>query len=157
MSPKRFRKQEEVDGQIVTALTTEKSQELAKVKADELKAGLASTGKLTEQEAVKGMTIVTKAAVERTTSDVDSALRGEVFKMPHPAEGQISASVIQMGNGDYAVVALSQVTDGVLPEDTKVSGDRITSQKAQSAYRDFIKALEDSAKIEKMEVAANNQ
>jgi peptidyl-prolyl cis-trans isomerase D len=147
---KRVRSQEEVADQINTALTTEKAQELAEAKAQELLAQVSGDTKLTEDDNAKGATIVTKAAVGRTTSDVDAGLRGELFKMPHPAEGKVSTKVIKMGNGDYAMVALSAVTTGIVPEDLKATETRIASQKSQRAYQDFIEALEEKAEVVKL-------
>ena len=155
--PVRIQAQEEVAGQIETALTTQKAKDMAKDKASEVLATLSGDKKLTEDGGAKGLTIVTKAAVARTTSDVDFGLRSEVFKVPHPADGKVSTKVIEMGNGDQALVAVSAVTKGAIPEDTKATEDRLVSQRSQLVYQSFVEGLKESAEIEKFKAEPSRQ
>jgi peptidyl-prolyl cis-trans isomerase D len=145
--PSRIRTQDEVTAQITAALTAEKAQEMAKAQADESLAKLDGSAKLADDEDTKSLTIVAKDAMERFTSDVDSSVRTEVFKMPHPEEGKVSTGVVKMSNGDYALVALSGVTVGEVPADLKATEDRIASQKSQRSYKDFVESLKEKAEI----------
>ena len=155
--PVRVQTIEEVAARIETALTNDKAKQMAKDKATEVLATLSGDKKLTEDDSAKGLTIVTKAAVARTTSDVDFGLRSEVFKIPHPSEGKVSTKVIEMDNGDQAVVAVSSVTKGTVPEDIKATEDRLVSQRSQLVYQSFVEGLKEQAKIEKFKAEPSRQ
>ena len=155
--PVRTQTQEEVAEQIKTALITEKSKQMAQDKAAQLLAQVSGDKKLTDEDSAKGLTIVTKAAVSRTTSDVDYALRSEIFKMPRPDAGKVSTKVVEMGSGDQALVAISAVTAGQVPEDIKATEDRLVSQRSQLVYQSFIEGLKEQAKIEKFAAEPSRQ
>jgi peptidyl-prolyl cis-trans isomerase D len=153
--PTRIKSEDEVADQIKTALTAEKSQEMAKTQAEEALAKLDGSAKLTGNDSVGELTVVAKEGLERFTSDVDSDVRTEVFKMPHPGEGKVTTQVIQMSNSDYALVALSGVTAGKVPEDVKATEQRIASQKSQIAYKNFVEALKEKAEITKLAIVSD--
>ena len=153
--PTRIKSLDEVAEQVKTSLTADRAQEMAKTQAEELLAKLDGSNKLADDRNSKELTVVTKAALERFTSDVDSTVRADVFKMPHPLDGKVSNQVIKMSTGDYALVALSGVTTGKLPDDLKATEQRIASQKSQRAYKDFVDALKEKADISKTAVASS--
>jgi peptidyl-prolyl cis-trans isomerase D len=155
--PTRIRTQEEVATQIMSTLIREKSQEMAKMQADELLAKLDGSTKLAIDDNSKSMTIVAKEALERFTSDVDSNVRTDVFKMPKPQKDKVTTGVYEMSNGDYALVALSGVTIGKVPEDLKATEERLASQKSQRSYKDFIESLKEKAEIVKLTTVSSTQ
>lgn len=145
--PSRIQSQEEVAGRIESALQREKAEALAKAEADALLAKLNGSQKLSDNDETKALTVVNKAGAERFSSDVDSTIRADVFKMPHPAEGKVSAEVIKMSTGDYALVTLSKVTTGTQPEDVTATEQRLSSQNSQKSYKSFVEALKEKAEI----------
>lgn len=157
--PSRIQDMAEVTAQIENALKREKAEELAKAEAESLLAKLDGTQRLSMDEATKALTIVAKDAVERFTADVDSTVRADVFKMPYPEQGKVTAEVMQMSTGDYALVTLSKVTMGEQPEDSSATAQRLASQNSQFSYRTFLEALKEKAEIIKEgdEAAAQEQ
>lgn len=145
--PSRIQNKDEVASQIDSALNRQKAEELAKAKAEEVKAKLDGTQKLADDEDTKSMTIVAKVAADRNTAEVDSSVRTEVFKMPRPEEGKVSTGVYKMSNGDFALVALSKVVDGEQPEDVKPVQQRLASQKSQQSYASFVESLKEKAEV----------
>ena len=130
-------------------------KKLAKAEADALLAKLDGTTKLSGNDATKELTVEAKPTLERFTSDVDSTLRTELFKMAHPEAGTVNLEVIQLSNGDYALAALVKVTNGTVPEDVSATEQRLASQYSQMSYRSFVGALKEGADIEKLAIATD--
>ena len=57
--------------------------------------------------------------------------------------------MLEMSNGDYALVALSMVTPGKQPEDLKAIEQRLVSTNSQRTYKDFLQGLKEGADISK--------
>jgi peptidyl-prolyl cis-trans isomerase D len=149
----RTKSMEEVNSQIINALTKDKASEMAKQAGEALQGQISKTGKLAADDNAKDLDVKAKVAMERFSSDVDSSIRSNVFKLPHPIEGQLSTDVVQMSNGDYALVAVSSVTTGKVPEDTKATEQQLASMHSQRSYKDFIGALKANATIVKLSLA----
>lgn len=147
--PSRIQDQQEVTAQIEQILTQQKAQELAEQEAKSLLEQLDGNNMLSQDAATKALTIVAKNALERFSADVDSTIRADAFKMPHPAEGKVSAEVISMSSGDIALVTLNKVTDGAQPEDVKPVEQRLASQSGRTTYKSFVETLKANAEIYK--------
>ena len=99
---------EVIKQQIIAEKARERAQQAAAKLAERLESGVS------QEEIAKevGAEWQTPAALERNTTTVDSALAQAVFRMPRPAEGGIRYDSTALSSGDFAVLALSRVTDG---------------------------------------------
>jgi peptidyl-prolyl cis-trans isomerase D len=90
---------------------------------------------------------------ERDTKSVDAALLQRAFVIPKPEKGQaFSSAGFSLPNGDYAVLALSKVTDGKVTheEDSNMLdsvGKHIAIEEGRFEYNSFQNALIEQAKI----------
>jgi peptidyl-prolyl cis-trans isomerase D len=90
---------------------------------------------------------------ERDTKAVDTALLRRAFLISKPEKGQaFSSAGFSLQNGDYAVVAISKVTDGKVTheEDSNMLdsiGKHIAIEEGRFEYNSFQNALIEQAKI----------
>ncbi len=103
---------EEVAEIIRQQIIAEKARERAQQAAAKLVERLESGASREEIAREVGAEWQTPAALERNAVTVDSALVQMVFRMPRPAEGGIRYGSTALTSGDFAVLALSRVTDG---------------------------------------------
>ena len=110
---------------------------------------MAQSNKLAEVSGIDAESLVTKAALSRDASDIDRQLRSEIFKLPHPDSDALSSAVLELSTGDYAVVALSAVNAGELPENIDSTQNQLSSQISQRSFSSFILGLEQDADVVK--------
>ncbi len=105
----------EVRDEIVAALRAEQSQRAA----EELGARLVQRLKEGESlDDVAGDWDLTDAGiVDRASAALPPAVRALAFTMPHPSHGQGSYGSTPLGNGDVAVVAVTEVRDGSVADE----------------------------------------
>ena len=138
----------EVNEQIKTALLADKATAKALNTAEELLTQFTSGADITEALVAVNSSFTVKPAIGRFGSDVEQSISKEAFVLPHPSEGNISASTVTLANGDLvllevqAVVAADSTSD-INPNVTKQQ----VSQLAQSAYSSYVGALRVGAKI----------
>ncbi|WP_448547930.1 SurA N-terminal domain-containing protein [Thalassotalea fusca] len=137
----------EVSDQIKELLVAQKAAEKAQLAADELLAGVKANSDVTAQLAALGATFEQKADIARYGSDVDAAIAREAFKLPHPAEGSVSAGTVTMGNGDLAIVVVENVSIDDSVEVPPTFAQQQTQQLAQSAYNNFVDSLRENAEV----------
>jgi len=147
----------EVQDQIKATLVAQKANEKAQVIVDELLASFKAGSDITEQLTANGSTFEVKADIARYGSDVDNNIAQEAFKLPHPVEGQVSATTVSLNNGDLAIVEVQAVKTGEANSQPNFS-QQFAQQLAQSAYQSYVEALRANAKITKRKnVAASGQ
>ncbi len=103
---------EEVAETIRQQIIAEKARERALQAAAKLVERLESGASREEIAREVGADWQTPAALARNAVTVDSALVQMVFRMPRPAEGGTRYGSTALTSGDFAVLALSRVTDG---------------------------------------------
>ncbi len=136
----------EVSEEIKTTLVAQKANEKAQSVADELITAFKAGTDITEQLASHGSSFEVKADVARYGSDIDATIATEVFKLPHPQEGSVSASNVSLNNGDLALVELQAVKEGETSDQANFTQQH-TQQLAQSAYQNYVESLRSEAKI----------
>jgi peptidyl-prolyl cis-trans isomerase D len=141
----------EVEASIKGNLTAEKASNLAKSTADELLTAINAGKDITSELEALNASFAPKAALTRNDVSIDSAIVRETFTLPHPVEGQLSATAVTMTNGDLALVKVDAVNmneDQVNP----ALEQQNEAQLAQSTYQTYVEALKAKAKITRKEV-----
>lgn len=148
----------EVDVQIRTALTSQKTGELAQSAAEEVVVMLNEGADVTEKMTTLGANFESKVDVARFGSEVNGSISREAFKLPHPKEGKSSLGTAKLAAGDVAVVEVTAVKTGTETSENPALAQQQTQQLAQSAYVSFVESLKVGAKITRKEiVAASNE
>ena len=143
----------EVSAQISNVLIAQKASEKAQTVADELLVAFNSGSDITEQLAAIGATMEVKTAVTRVGSGLDASLAREAFKLPRPSEDAVSATTVNLSNGDLAVLEVQAVTVGETKSSPNLS-QQLTQQLAQAAYLSYVESLKTDAEIIRRELAA---
>ncbi|NVK39695.1 MAG: SurA N-terminal domain-containing protein [Oceanospirillaceae bacterium] len=99
-----------------------------------------------------GQALVELTDVSRSSQSLAPAIRSELFRLPHPAEGGSSFGSVELASGGRAIVALTAVN---APEAQALSDDEkramrrfLASRQGQQDYQDLVRALKDAAEIE---------
>lgn len=132
-----------IEAQLAANKTSEKAQEMSKSLLTQYLAGEDITESLTSL----GASFEEKTSVARFGADVDNAIAKEAFVLPHPVEGSVSANVVNLANGDLALVQVTSVIDAAEPAMDPNLAQQQTSQLAQSAYGSYVQALKAKAEI----------
>ncbi|MDK1287469.1 SurA N-terminal domain-containing protein [Pseudoalteromonas umbrosa] len=148
--PAAVKSLEEVTEQITARLENEKASELAKDKAHTLFAQLEEGKSLSDIAASESLEVKSEAALARQTYAVSPALVSKAFKMPHPSEGASSKAMVELNNGDAALlvvkaVNLAEVTDELEPQQKQ----SVTRAQVNKNYLALLSALEGTAEIVK--------
>jgi peptidyl-prolyl cis-trans isomerase D len=146
----------EVSDLIKQTLVSQKASDKARILADELLVSFKAGNDILEQLTANGSAFVAKVDVMRQGSDVDSSIVNEAFRLPHPTEGQLSATTLVLNNGDLALIELQTVKSG----DTKPNpsfAQQQTQQLAQMSYQSFVETLRAKAEISKRNIDTSTQ
>lgn len=142
--PQRTRSLEEVKEQVVTALTTQKSQEAALAYVNQVIA--ASSEEQANLLSQQGLALTELSSVPREGLEgIDSAAVEVLFTL---SQSNAQAAVT-LPSGDVALVELVAVNDVTTP-DTELGEqlrNRMTGQRAQNSYQAFVDALTADAEI----------
>ncbi|BAO43661.1 SurA N-terminal domain-containing protein [Thiolapillus brandeum] len=104
---------EEVKDKVAAALKRDKGKKLAKEKGEALLASLKAGDKTLEQIAGDGAgELKSGIRIKRQSTALPQAVREKAFGLSRPKEGSPSFGGVELGNGDYALLALTGVTDG---------------------------------------------
>ncbi|MCJ8320223.1 MAG: SurA N-terminal domain-containing protein [Colwellia sp.] len=138
----------EVNEQIKTVLLADKATAKALNTAEDLLSQFTAGTDITAALSAVNSSFVVKPAVGRFGSDVQQSVAKEAFVLPHPSEGNISASTVTLANGDLVLLEVQAI---VAADSTEAVNPNITNQQvsqlAQSAYSSYIGALRVGAKI----------
>ena len=138
---------DEVSEQIKARLINEKSSELAKSEARSLFAQIQAGKSLSDVANEQGLTVRQETALGRQSYTVSPAIVTQAFKMAHPA-GSAVLDVVDLNNGDAAIVALKSVTDAQVAADIDPQAKQsITMAQANKNYMVFIEALKANAEL----------
>ena len=142
----------EVQAQIKSILVSQKATEKAESTIQELLVQFKAGNNITEQLTKNYASFTVKENVARYSADQDQSITREVFVLPHPSEGNISASTVALSNGDLALVEVQavNVTDAI---PNPQLAQQQTSQLAQSALKSYVDSLKVGAKITRAAVA----
>lgn len=146
----------EVQAQIKTILIAEQATEKAQFKTDELLQQLKDGTDISEQLTQLGSSFTVKAQLHRNGTEIDQSVRREAFVLPHPVEGEVSASSIRMNSGDLAIVQLQAVKAGEKSAEANLAEQQV-SQLAQSAYRSYVESLKVDATITRKQLSEPTQ
>jgi len=143
----------EVSGQIKSMLVAKKASEKAQTVVDELLVAFKSGTDITEQLAGFGATMEVKTAVTRVGSGLDASLAREAFKLPRPSEDAVSATTVNLSNGNLALLEVQSVNVGEVKDSPNLS-QQLTQQLAQAAYLSYVESLKVGAEIVRRKVQA---
>lgn len=145
--PKRTQALEEVRAEVEAAVRKQQSALLAKAKAEQLLAAQADSDLATQAQAMS-LTLAESLDTPRFGGTLDAQIRAKAFAMPRPVSESQAAQMLELANGDAAVISLRAVKDA---EVTVVPGaeqlDRMAQQQAEQAYRALLAALKADADI----------
>ncbi|MFT6692055.1 MAG: peptidyl-prolyl cis-trans isomerase D [Colwellia sp.] len=143
----------EVSAQIENILLAKKASEKAQTVVDELLVAFKSGSDITEQLAEIGATMEVKTAVTRVGSGLDASLAREAFKLPRPNENAVSATTVNLSNGNLALLEVQAVNEGTAVNSPNLS-QQLTQQLAQAAYLSYVESLKVGAEIVRKNVQA---
>jgi len=144
---------EKVKDQVKARLVQEKARETTKMAGDDAVKQLQS-GTVGNNIAGK-LAVAWKdvATIERDSKDkkIDTVIVKKVFSMTKPSQGKTSYDGVVLPNGDYAIIALTKVTEGDPAKVDKAERENIKRQLVNAAAadsRDYLLAtLRSHAKI----------
>jgi len=143
----------EVSPQIENILLAKKASEKAQTVADELLVAFKSGSDITEQLAEIGATMEVKTAVARVGSGLDASLAREAFKLPRPSKNAVSATTVNLSNGNLAVLEVQAVNEATAVKSPNLS-QQLTQQLSQAAYLSYVESLKVGAEIVRKKVQA---
>jgi peptidyl-prolyl cis-trans isomerase D len=143
----------EVSAQIENILLAKKASEKAQTVADELLIAFKSGSDITEQLVKIGTAMEVKTAVARVGSGLDASLAREAFKLPRPSESAVSATTVNLSNGNLALLEVQAVSEGTAINPPNLS-QQLTQQLAQAAYLSYVESLKVGAEIVRKKVQA---
>jgi len=142
---------EEVREQVVASVRQVKAMERASATAQQLLASLNSGSEITELATGEGFELVEAEDTPRRSPGVDTRLRDEVFLLSRPDESGPVTAVVELNDG-YAVVQLSNVTDGELTNEDMMRKQnyarRISITSGNTETLGFVKMLREQSVIE---------
>lgn len=138
---------EDVRERILTDLRRQNAEAQAKAEAEKRLREL-NDGAPLEQVAAD-LAVTGPVKVMRTDRQLPAELTESLFRTAKPVEGKAVPGMARLGNGDYALFALSSVTEGSADENSdKMQGPRLRNQLQRGFFNDLIADLKLRADIE---------
>ncbi|WP_105168846.1 peptidylprolyl isomerase [Pseudoalteromonas sp. T1lg23B] len=150
---------EEVSAQIKTRLVNEKASSLIKEHAQTLFAQLQEGTSLEEIASSEELEVQSDKALSRQSYSLAPAIVSKAFQLPHPAEGQPQFAMVELNNGDAALLKLNAVTTPELSDDIDAQQKQsVTMAQMNQNYNALVDALEAQAEVKrpKINVAEEN-
>lgn len=145
--PARTQSLEEVKLQVEAAVKAEQSALLAKQQAEQVQAAALKTGLAAQAEQL-GKTLESAVATPRFGGSLDSQIRAKAFAMARPQAEQASVDLVELTNGDAALVTVTAVTDAELTTVADAAQLKaLADQQAEKVYRAMIAAIKAEADI----------
>ncbi|TKB45147.1 SurA N-terminal domain-containing protein [Thalassotalea mangrovi] len=139
----------DVKDEISDILIQQKATEIARSKTDnlieQLQAGENVDAGLTEL----GTEFVEHAALTRRDATVEGAIVQTAFSLPQPTADALSVSSVELANGDYALIHLVAVNEGVAGEQDATVAEQQQRMLAQSAFAAYLEQLKANAEVVK--------
>lgn len=102
----------EVRDRIEDEIRAERRAEAARKQAETLLARARAGEELAVLAAEVGAKVQQARDVDRVTGGLDRAIMDEAFRLPRPAEGQVSVGSVALGGDSHVLLAVSAVRDG---------------------------------------------
>ncbi len=102
----------EVRDRIEDEIRAERRAEAARKQAETLLARARAGEELAVLAAEVGAQVQQARDVDRVTGGLDRAIMDEAFRLPRPAEGQVSVGSVALGGDSHVLLAVSAVRDG---------------------------------------------
>lgn len=145
--PARTQSLDEVKVQVEAAVTAQQSALLAKAQAEQVLTTAMQTGLAAQAEQL-GLTLENSAATPRFGGSLDGQIRAKAFAMARPQVEQSSIELVELSNGDAALVTVTAVQDAELAPVTDTTRlESLADQQAEKVYRAMIAALKAEADI----------
>ncbi len=143
-----FEELEAVSEQIKEVLVTEKAKEKAKTLAEDLVEQLNASSDL-GIIASQDLEWVEAPGITRSNTELFTSVVSEAFKMPAPGESGFSAVATETIAGDYAIVALTGISESEASEDESQRdyGDYMASLLSQSEFESWFQENKNQANI----------
>jgi peptidyl-prolyl cis-trans isomerase D len=138
---------DEVSESIKTLLVSQKANEKALVIVDEVLTQFTSGEDITAKLVDLNSTFEDKVNVARSDATIDSNILRQAFSLAAPEEGQVSASSVNLNNGDMVLLQVQAVNT---PTDVTVEPqleEQLSQALAQSAYLSYVNGLSATATI----------
>ena len=145
--PARTQSLDEVKVQVEAAVTAQQSALLAKAQAEQVLTAAMQTGLAAQAEQL-GLTLENSAATPRFGGSLDGQIRAKAFAMARPQAEQSSIELVELSNGDAALVTVTAVQDAELAPVTDTTRlESLADQQAEKVYRAMVAALKAEADI----------
>lgn len=145
--PARTQSLDEVKVQVEAGVKAEQSALLAKAQAEQVLTAAMQTGLAAQAEQL-GLTLDNSAATPRFGGSLDGQIRAKAFAMARPQDGQSSIELVELSNGDAALVTVTAVQDAELaPVTDNTRLESLADQQAEKVYRAMLAALKAEADI----------
>ncbi|CAH9066244.1 Peptidyl-prolyl cis-trans isomerase D [Pseudoalteromonas holothuriae] len=144
---------EEVSAQIKETLINDKASELVKEQAQELFAQLQNGSALDDIAQAQSVEVKSESALKRQTYTIAPAIVSEAFQLPHPEEDKAQLAMVELNNGDAALLKLKavnspQISDEIDPQQKQ----SISMTHVNKNYNVFIAALEAKAQVQRPQI-----
>ena len=154
--PARTQSLDEVKLQVEAAVKAEQSSLLAKREAEQVLADVRESS-LSAQAEKLGKTLQTAAATPRFGGSLDGQIRAKAFAMPRPQADNNPVDLVELSNGDVALVSVTAVTDAeVAATVDNAQLDSLANQQAEKVYRAMIAAIKAEADVSRNLRATQN-
>ena len=145
--PARTQSLDEVKVQVEAGVKAEQSALLAKAQAEQVLTAAMQTGLAAQAEQL-GLTLESSAATPRFGGSLDGQIRAKAFAMARPQAEQSSIELVELSNGDAALVTVTAVQDAELaPVTDNTRLESLADQQAEKVYRAMLAALKAEADI----------
>lgn len=145
--PARTQSFDEVKASVEAAVKAEQSALLAKAKAEKLLAEF-TAGHFADLVASADLKLETALDTPRFGGSLDGQIRTKAFAMPRPIDSKPAVDMVELANGDVALVSVVAVKDAditLAPNAEQI--ERLAEQHAQQAYAAVLASLKAKAEI----------
>ncbi|OHU87510.1 MULTISPECIES: peptidylprolyl isomerase [Pseudoalteromonas] len=144
---------EEVSAQIKTKLVNDKASSLIKEHTQALFAQLQDGKSLEEIAAGEELEVQSDKALNRQSYSLSPAIVSKAFQLPHPVEGQPQFAMVELNNGDAALLKLNSVTTPEVSDDIDAQQKQsISMAQINQNYNAFVSALEAQAEVKRPKI-----
>lgn len=138
---------DEVKAQVEAAVKAEQSALLAKQDAEQALT-LARESSLAAQAEAAGKSLEQSEATPRFGGTLDAQIRAKAFAMPRPVDDKAVVELVELSNGDAALVSVTAVKDAeIAAQTTPEQLDSLADQNAERGYRALIATVKAEAEI----------
>lgn len=133
---------DEVRDDIEQALLLRKAREEAQMFAEQLLENYRAG------ELPAGVSMETFDSITRFNEDVPGEVINQLFRLPAPVDGGVSADITDLRDGDIAIVAVTAIAEGEVNTDELAQlAQQFEARYVDAAYQAFMDALKEDASI----------